>query len=198
MSLKLDAVKLSAKLILPNSAVFIEPNEKVFFLAGPILGGGDWQRNAIQLLSAKVPETYVVCPCRYTSEHPLHWLSVKGESESRWALRGLETLPNQTLWERHYLSLASKQGAIIFWLPEEDRKNPRPPETGPYARDTYGELGEWRVRMARDRSRVVIGAQSGFPGLSVILKNYRAMVGERFAPYETLESTIDAAVALAS
>ncbi len=107
------------------------------------------------------------------------------------------SLPRQTYWERYYLAIASTQGAIIFWLPKESKTKPRPPETGPYARDTYEELGEWRARMVRDKAREVIGAQQGFPGLSVILKNFRAMIGDGFTPYGTLRETVRAGVALA-
>lgn len=141
------------------------------------------------MLAQRAPVSYIVCPCRYAPEHPLYRFAIKGEE-------GI--FPNQTLWERHYLALASTQGSIIFWLPEESKNNPRPLETGPYARDTYGELGEWRTRMLYGNARVVIGAQRAFPGLSVITKNFRAMIGDTLVFYETLQDTIDAAVALAN
>ncbi len=189
---------MNIKLILPKNAVFVELSDKIFFLAGPILGGGDWQSDAIHLLAKQAPGSYVACPCRHKPEHPLYRFSILGETNKRWTSRGLELFLSQTLWERYYLGLAGKQGAIVFWLSEEDLINPRPRETGPYARDTYGELGEWRARIFYDNARVVIGAEDGFPGLSVVVKNYRAMVGDTFVFHKTLQDTIDAAVALAN
>jgi hypothetical protein len=181
---------MSIKLVLPKQLVYIEPDRIVFFLAGPIHGGGDWQAGAIQLLAEQAPDAYVVCPSRYETTHPLYHLALQGESEERWASRGIPPFSSQTYWERYYLNIASIQGCIIFWLPVESTTNPRPPKTGPYAQDTYGELGEWRVRMARNNAHAVIGAERGFHGLSVIEKNCRALFGESFVTDDTLEKTI--------
>lgn len=190
------------KLVLPKSRVLIGLNDQVFFLGGPIHGGGDWQRAAIRRLTQKASDAYVVCPCRYQPNDPLCSLLAREESENDWMKGGMPSFHSQTLWERHYLSLAGLRhrgrGCVVFWLPEEDAGNPRSAQEGPYARDTRGELGEWRVYMAHYRARVAIGAEPRFPGLSVIEKNYRAMVGETFIIHETLEATIDSAVAIAN
>jgi hypothetical protein len=190
---------MSARLVLPKEVVVIGPNEIVFFLAGPINGGGDWQRSAIRQLAQKAPNAYIVCPCRYGSDDPLQDLAIRGESEDVWMARGLPSFPRQTLWERYYLWRAGQcgRGCVIFWLPEEDLHCPRTPETASYARDTRGELGEWRVYMMRDDAHVSLGAERGFPGLSVIEANHYAMLGDRAIIHTTLKETIDFAIVLA-
>lgn len=55
---------MNIRLILPKNAVYVEPHETVFFLAGPILGGDDWQSVAVRLLAEQAPESYVACPLR--------------------------------------------------------------------------------------------------------------------------------------
>lgn len=189
---------MNIKLILPVVTVSPEPGDKVFFLAGPIKGGGGWQKKAISLFAEKIPGAYVVCPCRYTSDE----LQCLGNSTEivevkQQSLREQGSSRGQTIWERHYLSLASKRGSILFWLPEEDKQHPRPVGTGPYARDTYGELGEWRMHIHYEGANVVFGAQAEFPGLSVITKNYEDVIGAEFYVHPTLEETVDAAIKIA-
>ena len=99
-------------------------------------------------------------------------------------------------WERFYLQFASlrrNRGCIIFWLGCESKESPHPgPE--PYAMDTRGELGEWRWRMRTEGARVVIGAESGFLGLSQIQRNFTWALGYDFPIYKTIEETAKAAV----
>ncbi len=186
------------KLLLPKAAVFIEPHDRVFFIGGPVLGGGDWQCEAIRHIAMHAPGSYVVCPCRYESDHPLYRFSIQGADEACWISKGFKPFLSQTLWERFYLDVANEQGSIIFWLGKESTIHPRPPKTEPYARDTYGEIGEWRARMFYDNARVVVGASPEFPGLSVIKKNFDAMPGPSFPIHETLLDTVKAAVAVAN
>lgn len=181
--------------------------ERLYFLAGPIRGADDWQAKAIKLIREKDPNCYIACPCRYGNGHPLYQYSMDYVSEDTILFH------NQTTWERYYLKIAASRGAVIFWLPEESKTNPRKKEDGPYARDTYGELGRWSVISARAKRppypareetvNLVIGAEENFPGLSVIQKNF---VGDhfddynehsdRFPIYFSLEETISEAVKL--
>lgn len=181
------------KLILPERGVVLDnlqQGERLYFLAGPIRGAGDWQAKAIQLLHEKDPFCYIACPCRYDIDHELFRYHIKAtelprstDDEREWPEYALE-FPNQTMWERYYLEQASYHGCIIFWLPCEDPKNPRKKEDGPYARDTYGEIGRWSLKSSNHfqfslenrlhRVNVVIGAEENFPGLSVIKTNFEA------------------------
>lgn len=158
----------------------------LFFLAGPVRGGGDWQSVAALLLRSHLERFYVAIPSRYTDDHPLMSARMSGNEGAF-----LRQLP----WERHYLQMASKVGCIVFWLPEESKTDPRPKEDGPYGRDTLGELGRWSVWKAVDpHVRLVIGAEQGFSGLDVIRRNINEDMGYEFPIHSSLEATIKAAV----
>ncbi|MGH7175411.1 MAG: hypothetical protein ACREGR_03585, partial [Minisyncoccia bacterium] len=178
-------------LILPKSRPSVIDSEHVsslplFFLAGPILGADDWHREMFKLLCAEVGPCVVVNPSRYTSNHPDYEL----------ALRGPVLDESQTAWERYWLRQAATEwptGCIIFWLPKESRRNPRA-DGNPYAIDTRGELGEWRGHLMHDPTvRIVIGAEAGFPGLSVIAKNFSAAAPD-IRIHETMEEVAKRAV----
>jgi len=191
------------KLVLPKTEVETF-GEKSFFLAGPIQSAGDWQKRAVEMLYAKAPEAFIFCPCRYKDGHPLYPHSVSNWMEqSDHGVYRKGNFESQTVWERRYLEASYRDGCNIFWLPAEDHQNPRI-DGSPYARDTYGELGEWRGRLWHDthsltfklKQRLVIGAEPGFPGLKQIKTNFKEMLGRRFVFHETLESTIEAAVSV--
>ncbi len=201
-------------LILPKRGVVLDlqKNEHLYFLAGPIRGAGDWQAKAIKILTEKDPACYIACPCRYIEQlHELAGYSLpatelpRSTDDERELPEYVLEFPNQTLWERHYLAMAAHFGSIIFWLPLEDANNPRKKEDGPYARDTYGELGRWSIRnsyqinpLGKDKNvKMIVGAEENFPGLSVIKKNLDDDHGKNFPIYTTLEETIDHAIALA-
>ncbi|MBI2109164.1 MAG: hypothetical protein HYT93_03225 [Parcubacteria group bacterium] len=180
------------KIILPKIFYGIDlAEEPLFFLAGPIRGGGDWQKETCVALQKHVPNCIIACPCRWSAKHPL----------SSYFTEGLDTVfERQTDWERYYLERAGTlnfAGGIIFWLPCESKKDPHPgPE--PYAMDTRGELGEWRWRMKTENARVVVGAEEGFFGLSQMQRNFSKALGYDFPVYSSIEDTVEAAVALAS
>jgi hypothetical protein len=187
------------RLVLPKtSASLKDQTGPVFFLAGPILGAGDWQHTACELLAKQVPDALIVNPCRYTESHPLYRHRLPSYSDNP------DNYERQTDWEREYLALAaygSFGGSIIFWLPCQCQ----PREDGkPYACDTYGELGEWRGQlMGRSNARFVIGAEPGFPGLSVIKRNFdyafrHDLLSTGFPIAGTLEETVQAGIAKAS
>jgi hypothetical protein len=88
-----------------------------------------------------------------------------------------------------------KGGCLVFWLPAESQTNPRPEDAGPYAQDTYGELGMWRTLASQNRNYgFVVGAEKGFPGLDIIKANLDADFDRRFTVYDSLEATLAAAV----
>lgn len=175
-------------LILPNDLVKIPEGARVYFLAGPIRGGGDWQKQMIETLAIIDLGCYIVCPRRYKDNHPMakHRLATNDDSFS---------FSRQTLWERYYMNITARRGCLIFWLPVEDAQNPRPKDQGPYAQDTYGELGMWRTLASLDKSiKLVIGAEECFPGLSVLKANLDADFGYSFPICEMLDETARNAV----
>lgn len=87
---------------------------------------------------------------------------------------------------------ASMKGCLLFWLPCESKENPRN-DGEPYARDTYGELGEWRGRlMYAGQQRVVVGVEPGFYGLSQIERNFQLAMQFPFPIHNSLEQTVTA------
>jgi hypothetical protein len=171
-------------------------NSPLFFLAGPVQGGDDWQADCAFMLLDKLGDCHVAVPRSYSADHPLMPYIVS-------KMDG--TFPRQLAWERNFLNLAGdpqwqKKGCILFWCPLESDMNPRPRLNGPYAQDTYGEIGEWRGRMMENETlrRVALGMADGFPGRDVIHRNYCAALTTDFPVYETLEETVDAAIKIAT
>lgn len=173
------------RVILPKTFVELGPSSKLFFLAGPVRGGGDWQYQCCLELAKHLSDFTVAIPTRYGTDHPLMAYRVPGDENM---------FDRQLTWERYYLEFAANWGCILFWLPEEDKEHPHPgPE--PYGMDTRGELGEWRGQMMYSGSyRVVIGAEAGFHGLSQIQRNFDQALKRKFTIHETLEATVAAAV----
>lgn len=174
------------RIILPKTQTTVSRTYgPIFFLAGPVRGGGDWQTACCHEIGRHTPHFYAAIPSRYAPAHEL--------MKSRWP--GIEDhFDRQLTWERYYLDMAAMSGCIIFWLPCEDKRVPRGGDE-PYAMDTRGELGEWRGRlMSNSGLRVVIGAESGFPGLSQIQRNFNFATRTEFPIYPTLAETVGAAV----
>lgn len=173
------------KIVLPKTLCKIPNQSKFFFLAGPVRGGGDWQKRCCDVIEKLCPNSHAILPCRYEKDHPLMSYRVEGSEDF---------FDRQLTWERHYLEISAHRGCLIFWLPCESKTLPR---TGsdPYAMDTRGELGEWRGRLMSNRKlRIVIGAEPEFPGLSQIQRNFDIATSSDFPIYETLEETVTAAV----
>ena len=179
------------KILLPKiyvgSSAIADP---LFFIAGPIRGGGNWQEKCLKKLATLLTKFVAVIPCRWESGHPLYHYHLEGRDN---------VFERQTDWEFHYLMetagrSSNKRGCIIFWLPEESKEHPRD-DGQPYACDTRGEIGFWRAQVAHDRNIcLVIGADPGFPGLRVIQRNFHLIFGESFTIYPTLDLTVEAAV----
>jgi len=178
------------KIIIPKTLVEINPNYgPTFFLAGPIRGGDDWQKQCCEEIRKLIPHFYAAIPYYHSPE--IHF-PLMDQAE--------EGIPNhfkrQLDWERYHLEFAAKHGCIIFWLPEESKKNPR--TSGAYATDTRGEIARWSVELKYNSAyRIAVGAEAGFPGLSQIYRNFCADQGYDFPIRPTLAETVKMAVAKA-
>ena len=182
------------KILLPRKIIPVFPtiSAPLFFLAGPISGGADWQKDCTLHLLSKSPDCVVVCPC--------HW----GESHELSAYLNAPVIDaenNQIQWERHYMELAGcnngHPGCVLFWLPEESKLNPRK-GSKPYAMDTRRELGKWCAYLKLLEVSIVIGGDSNFPGLFSIRDEFNNAFGGVFPFYESLDSLTAAAVEIAS
>lgn len=168
-------------------------NLPLYFLAGPILGGDDWHQemtaSLLRHLTYRVlpRECIVVNPSRYTPDHP-HY---------QYRMDGPEKFANQTTWERYYLREAAlnwPSGCIIFWLACESKTKPRN-DGLPYAMDTRGELGEWRAHLMHNpRTRLIVGAEPGFPGLRTIQRNFEDAIGSHFKIYDSMDEVAKRAI----
>lgn len=181
-------------LIVPaNSIVLSEEQLKknnIYFLAGPILGGGNWQKDAIKMLEQKDPGCYVVCPWDWYQPHELYASSIP--QDKLLALKHKE-------WTTYYMELSAKYGSLIFWLPCEKQ------HTDNYIRDTYYQLKLWGNSYSKNWAiyNITIGAEGKFPSLSIIKKNW--LEDSKIQPsyptnipetlfYTTIEDTIIGAI----
>ena len=190
-------------IFLPKQIVPLNPTTEspLLFLAGPIRGGGDWQSVMAEEIFAREPKALIACPSRWTKEHRLaeQFDQPFSPAENR-----------QLVWERHYLKLAGLEprvpGCVIFWLGLESVDNPHPgPE--PYAMDTRRELGkftayaevvkEFSIIRHRLEARMVVGGDTRFHGLDVLLFELREAFNQQFPFYGTMGEVAAAALKVA-
>ncbi len=177
------------KIVLPKDHVGLSEygDFPIFFLAGPVLGGGDWQYEMCGEIRSQLGERdfLVAIPQRYGQNHFLRNFRVSGKTG---------VYERQLDWERHYLHLAGTHGCIIFWLPEESVEHPRN-DGLPYAMDTRGELGEWRGQLMYNHFlRIVIGGEKNFPGLDGVVRNFKSAIHPDFPIYENMRALASAAI----
>lgn len=173
------------KKIVPLTPTIQRP---LFFLAGPIRGGGDWQAQMAECIMVKESYAYIACPSRWDNTHRLaqHFHQPFSQADNR-----------QLEWERHYLAQAGTKtdvpGCVIFWLGLESVIHPHPgPE--PYAMDTRRELGKFTAYAEMMGVRMVVGGDRGFYGLDVILFELSQAYGKPFPFYETMDEVVRQAI----
>ncbi|USN87865.1 MAG: hypothetical protein H6779_00255 [Candidatus Nomurabacteria bacterium] len=175
---------------IPKQIVPLTPtvDSPLFFLAGPIRGGGDWQAFMAKQLLQREPSALVACPSRWDASHPLtkDFHQPFSQADNR-----------QLVWERHYLKQAGLEpnvpGCVIFWLGLESTKRPHPgPE--PYAMDTRREIGKFTAYAEMMNVRMVVGGHRDFHGLDVILFELSEAFGKPFPFYETMSEVVDQAL----
>lgn len=177
----------------PKKIVPLSPTKEkpLFFLAGPIRGGGDWQAQAAQCILSKNVDALIACPSRWTEEHQLakHFFEPFGQAGNR-----------QLHWEQHYLKQAGLEprvpGCIIFWLGLESETDPHPgPE--PYAMDTRREIGKFPAYTEMKPTRLVVGGHQKFYGLDVILTELEEACDRPVKFHEQMGSLVEEAYKIA-
>jgi hypothetical protein len=176
------------KQIVPVTAT---PQSPLFFLAGPIRGGGDWQAYMAEVIIRKEPQALIACPSRWDGEHYLasHFHAPFSQADNR-----------QLVWERHYLKQAGLEldvpGCVIFWLGCESAISPHPgPE--PYAMDTRREIGKFTAYAEIMPARIVVGGDENFHGLDVILFELSEATRKPFPFYKTMSEVVEHALQIA-
>lgn len=145
-----------------------EIDGQLVFLAGPIQGAEDWQRKAIDLISRRCPSFNIASPRGDYSKRKFDY-------------------DVQVDWETHYLALASKSGAILFWLAKEkehicDRA---------YAQTTRFELAEWMTKYNFNKNiNLSVGIEPGFSGERYLRKRIGQDCSE-IVIYSTLEDVCE-------
>lgn len=174
----------------PKKIVPLVPTsrEPLFFLAGPIRGGGDWQAQMAECIMTQKPYAHIACPSRWNDTHRLAECFHQPFSQAD---------NRQLEWERHYLAQAGigtgVPGCVIFWLGLESATHPHPgPE--PYAMDTRRELGKFTAYAEMMNVRMVVGGDRGFYGLDVILFELSKAYERRFPFYETMDAVVRQAI----
>lgn len=185
----LTLLPMSTKILIPKGYYELTREDgPIFFLAGPVRGGDDWQKKVVEELSKHLEKCVVAIPYYYIEND---YFPLRESAE-----RGIEgKFERQLQWERFYLEEAANKGCIIFWLPEESRTNPRPASAGAYATDTRGELGRWSVEQKYNPGyNIVVGAEENFPSLSQIKRNWIADQEHHVVFPDTIESLVEKAV----
>lgn len=189
---------------LPKKIVPLTPTREspLFFLAGPVRGGGGWQAYMAFNLLHRMPNAHIAIPTRWNDTHWMekYFYQPFADADNR-----------QLVWERHYLKQAGLEpgvhGCVIFWLGLESTTDPHPgPE--PYAMDTRREVGKFTafrqvLTMFQEELkgkldwRVVVGGDSHFHGLDVILDELSDAAGERVPFYERMSQVVGQASLIA-
>ena len=143
-----------SKLIIPKTYIK-DLDAPLIFLAGPIRSAPNWQDKAIKILFSQESNLIIASPRRGIRN---------GISED--IISGNENyFPRQRAWERYYLDLASRTGAILFWLPEEEKHNCNKV----YGAMTRIELGQWMTNYRYDNSvHFCVGTDGKFPEMDTI------------------------------
>jgi hypothetical protein len=156
--------------------------EPVIFLAGPVNCGNGWQNAAIGFLKRKNPRVYIAVP---------DYAEILDEKWVKWSERQGCLFDFQLDWEQHYLEIAEKNGAILFWLPKQSAEMPISKESGfvhPYAQDTRPETGAWGWGNLRHnpKAHVAIGGEEGYSGLRTTKKNFA-----KYAPHIPFRNNLE-------
>jgi len=143
-----------SQLIIPKTYVK-NLDAQLIFLAGPIRSAPNWQDEAIEFLFSQGKNLIIASPRR----------GIRNKI-SEYIIEGDENyFPRQRAWERHYLELASKKGAILFWLPGEEKHDCQKV----YGAMTRIELGQWMTNYRNNNSvKFCVGTDGKFPEMEII------------------------------
>lgn len=140
------------------NSTFLNNEDIVIFLAGPIQGAPDWQEEFIKKIEKELSNFKSNKNVIITSPRRLE------KKDDTFVY------DEQVDWESYYLDKASKQGIIVFWLPKEKEKI----DGRSYAQTTRFELGEWWSKGQNIKDfKIVIGSQKEFDGMKYITKKFK-------------------------
>ncbi len=166
---------MEKRIILPKT--YIENIDRpLIFLAGPIRDARDWQETAINYIISNNKDVIIANP-RWDASDRLRDMALKGKIDGYF--------PRQRQWERHYLNVASSNGAVLFWL-----------ENAPGLTARL-ELGQLMTQYRYDSStRFCVGADEHFSDIETIKYDLSVDAPGKIV-YSTLEKTCQEAIKLA-
>ena len=171
-----------SKLIIPKTYVQ-KLQAPLIFLAGPIRSAPNWQDEAIDILFSQGSNLIIASPRRGVRDKIAQYIATGDESY----------FPRQRAWERHYLDIASKTGAILFWLPDEAEHDCQKV----YGAMTRVEIGQWMTNYKYNNSvRFCVGSDDKFSELDTIDFDLKLDAPNKEIK-QTLEETCIEAVRLA-
>jgi len=151
--------------------------EPLVFLAGPIQGAPDWQKQAVDQFSDE-----------WAGGLSLHIANPRRENSTQQDFDTTEKYRKQTRWERAHLFRAMSIGANVFWLACRDLEIPYPKDR------PYGQTTRFEFSMAYTEARagrpihISLGIEPGYKGSD---KYYLDLADELNLPvYNALETTI--------
>ncbi len=169
------------KVIIPKTYVQ-DTKLPLIFLAGPIISAANWQDEAIGLLLSQNSDLVIASPRKGIRDKIAPYIA-KGDENY---------FPRQRAWERYYLNIASRTGAILFWLPGEEEHNCEKV----YGAMTRVEIGQWMTNYRHDNSvRFCIGSDGKFPELHIIEYDLQEEAPDKRI-FSTLEETCSEAIQL--
>lgn len=115
------------------------------YLAGPMQGAANWQRDAIEVLGDFAPDLHVACPRARV---------FRGGTDEHLA------------WERTYTARAMSEGVILCWLARERAHRC----SRSYGAQVRFELGAWAAQSARGELRLVVGIERGFADRAYLVR----------------------------
>lgn len=169
--------RIKRYLVLPKTSVSLK-KQRFFYFAGPVEGGGGWQKKAISVLRKNFPEAYFAFNCRFNEMRRLRRFAVKGDEEQ---------YPSNAEWRRAHMEEAAMHGCLVFWLGPQDKEEEADFSKIPYGWLASHEEAEWAFRLFyNNKLRVTIGVHHSFPGHDEIVENLRILFGAKFPIYTHL------------
>jgi len=176
---------MEKRIIMPNAYVN-NLRQPIIFLAGPIRYASDWQEKAIDYLISNNKEIIIANP-RWDASQRIKNLAINGEPN---CLKSKENqlrnyLTSQRPWERHYIKIASRTGAVLFWLANAPGLM------------TRVELGQLMTEYKHDNStKFCVGGEKDFADIETIKDDLSEYAPDKRI-FETLEETCSEAIRLA-
>jgi hypothetical protein len=144
-----------------NDKVINTKTDKVIFLAGPIQGAEDWQKQV-----EKIIKYYYNGPGNLTNTENANIIIANPRRAIAFEKDNVVEYKKQVHWEEQWLYNASITGCVMFWLAAPiDYTHLRT-----YAQTTRFELGEWFAKEQYNDIGLVIGIEPGFPGKEYIVE----------------------------